>query len=522
MRRALYLVFLLPTLFVMSLGANELPRYSSNGLGGGLWSDPRSWHGGEVPAADSQVVISGADTILFDLTPAPYHCRGIAIDPNGVLGFALTGATNLLRVAGTLEVYGTIRADATREPESRAGLALVSESGRERTITLLRGGAILMYGAQFPAGEQRPNLVLESITAAGAADGVLLADGDAMIDLQRIGLVAMRIEANRLDNTGYKPNERLNLLACHFSEGANVRLAHCDTAVIRDNLFLPAARSRNKTALHLTRGSLTLCRGNLIRGYEQGIYFAHEIDISIQGNQISETVKAALSGEHARNCMIKGNVVSNATTGVSLAESNGVLEELLLDDISRHGITLRRRQMQLTDVTFKNLAAEAVALQSDGAQVTLLNVNLTPTDIKLSGKAPEDGLWVEMMNYLVVRLTGRVPARAILQVATAAVSGGVPKGGAADLNVRNSPATIDAAGWSPLPTTMRPLILRSWGLRGPDQVVEAPFYDLAIYGFLPKGGPDPRPLHKQVVEPGNNWFRPLPNAPAATLEIKLP
>ena len=127
------------------------------------------------------------------------------------------------------------------------------------------------------------------------------------------------------------------------------------------------------------------------------------------------------------------------------------------------------------------------------------------------------------MNYLVVRLTGKVPPRSIVQVATAAVSGGVPKDGAADLNVRNSPADVGPSGWSPLPGTMRPLIVRSWSASRGTRRSRCPLLRSDRPAVPGRGAPDPKPLHAQVYpNPRDAWFRPAPNAAVATLEIKLP
>jgi hypothetical protein len=330
------------------------------------------------------------------------------------------------------------------------------------------------------------------------------------------------VQAAKLDNTGYKPNQRLNIIACHFTNGATVRLAYCDTAVIRDNQFRIGAQPvRVASAITLARGSLSACRGNTIDGYSQAIHFSHEVDASILDNRLLN-LQSGLVGAHARNSMIKGNTISNAAIGIELAECSGIVEDLRIENARKHGIVLRKASMQVTDAVFADLDPDAVPLLLDSASVTLLNANLTPKAIRLSGKRPPQGHWVQAMNYLVVRLTGKAPPRALVQVATAAVSGGVPKDGAADLNVRNAPAEIGSSGWSPLPATMRPLIVRAWSIKSNEELADPPFYDLTVRRFQADGTPDPKPIHAQVIEPRDSWFRPAPNAAVATLEIKLP
>ena len=87
-----------------------------------------------------------------------------------------------------------------------------------------------------------PNLTLAAAPGSDASGGRVVAEGEAMIELQRVAIAAVSVQASNLDNTGYKPNQRLNIIACHFTNGAAVRLAYCDTAVRPDTPFLIGAQ----------------------------------------------------------------------------------------------------------------------------------------------------------------------------------------------------------------------------------------------------------------------------------------
>ncbi len=125
------------------------------------------------------------------------------------------------------------------------------------------------------------------------------------------------------------------------------------------------------------------------------------------------------------------------------------------------------------------------------------------------------------MQYLVVKAAGNIPAGAWVDVATADVSGGPPQG-KADLNVRNSPTRLDDSGLTPLPGTKSALVVRSWSIAQDGKQINPPFYQVRVLAPAAEAGAPPRVLASQVVEPLDSWHRPEPDAPVATLEIKVP
>lgn len=509
---------LLAALVPAAAGAAEV---SSNGSGGGRWSDPLSWHGGAVPSVADKVVVGGADVIHFDggRQDAP-NCAGLAIDPGGVLDFATgPGVTNHLLVDGPVTAHGTLRVDATRDPTCRIGLVLVGADNETRTITLLRGGAMLLYGAEMDGGTY--NIMIAAGPPQDRSGGLITADGGVMLDLQRIEIAAFRIAANRLDNTGYKANQRLNLIGCLFTGGSSVRLTYCDTAAIRDNRFTAPLHATRDTAVDLVYNSLTTCRGNRIEGYYQGFDLTRETDVSILDNHIIDT-RTAIISRYGGNSMIRGNTVSNVLNGVVMESNSGIIEKLLVGNATSYGVSLSDSAMQISDVITRDMPTNAVPLRLNSSAATMVNCSMTPADIRLEGAMRPEGYWVRCMSYLVIRLTGKVPPQSIVRVATAAVSGGVPKDGSADLNVRNSPVNVGPTGWTPLPGTMRALVVRAWQIGADKKPASPPFYDLEVAGFQADGAPDAKPRHKSVIEPAAGWFRPDPDAPVATLEVKLP
>ncbi len=508
---------LLPCLLCAAPSGAAPKEVHSNGLGGGRWSEAATWHGGSVPDPEDRVVITASDKVVYDGGAGGRpDCSGLYIDPDGLLTFRLDERHHQLIVAGAVETYGAIRADATRDPQARASLVLAAEDDAERVLYLRRGGSLLWYGAEdAPSG---PNLVLQSAT--NRPSGRIEGQGDVMFDLQHAEVEGLSIRLSDIDNTGYRPRQRLNVIGSRFTRGSEISLARCDTAAIKQNSFGATNMPVNATAVLLNQCTLTACLDNRFAGYAIAIDARNDVDASLQGNRIFGVATAGLALRSSRNAMVKRNLLVDCATGLLADKSTGVVEGLRLERV-KVGAMLAHSTLQMTDVHWVDNPEEARPLELRESTVTLLNCNLAADEIILVGRRPPGNLWVQSMSYLVVRVTGKRPDRAVVQVSTAKVSGGAPQG-AADLNVRNSPARLSPQGWTPLPRTLRPIILRSWQIGNDKKVRDAPFYDLTILPLADDAGKAPKALHRQVVEPSDSWFRAEPDAPVATLEVNIP
>src|SRR5205823_6589749 len=61
---------------------------TSNGTGGGAWSDPATWRGNAVPGSGDDAVIARDDAVVFDRNDdGKVTCRQLLLDPAGKLTF---------------------------------------------------------------------------------------------------------------------------------------------------------------------------------------------------------------------------------------------------------------------------------------------------------------------------------------------------------------------------------------------------------------------------------------------------
>src|SRR5262245_40173264 len=124
-------------------GAKEV---TSNGLGGGRWSDASTWRGGAVPTAEDEAVIAARDTVLFDRNDveAP-TCKQLILDPNSNFAFQSGLGKRTLTVNGPIEVFGSLKMHAAAVTDDME-IRLASAVDAEHAIKLSRGGALLVLG----------------------------------------------------------------------------------------------------------------------------------------------------------------------------------------------------------------------------------------------------------------------------------------------------------------------------------------------------------------------------------------
>ena len=497
------------------LTAARAVEIHSNGAGGGLWSDPGSWHGRVLPGAPDVVTIAGDDDIIVDLVDTNrISCQELNLDPRGVLSFQKGGARTVLIVNGPIESYGAIRMDMSRREDGSAELRLVSTNAPGREIRLRRGGSILANGRRdLPDGERNAWLVVAPPGAGGA--GVLQVNDNTALDLNGAGVRNLQITAYAIDNTGTSPVERFNVAGCRFTGQSAILLSFCDSAVIAENEFIDGAGY----AVRFENSTMGEVRGNTVRGnYSAALTMAAHNEGTMVDNTVEAFAGTALYYAGG-NAMLKNNTVRNSPTAFFLG-GYGLAENCVASNCPNTVTVSAGSSFQLTGLRSLNPPSNAVPVLLDNGDATLLNCAVTTNQIKCLNQ-PHTNWWVQTQQYLVVKVNGSVPANSRVSVRTAVPTKPLPPG-ATDFNVRNSPAPIVEGGWTPLPQSLAALIVNSWSLGADGKYQPPPAYVLQVLGPAPAAGQPPPVLKEMTVTPTEAWYRSEPNERKATVEVSVP
>lgn len=531
-RRGLFSLIVVALALVISPMAHA-DEVHTNGTGGGPWSDPESWRKKKVPGPDDEAIISRGDIIVFDRNDdGKVTCKQLSIDPRGGLTFKRGGGKITMVVGGMIECFGTIKMQANDKADDLFELRLQAEKLEQRLLKLQKGGALLVYGRGF-----KPNVTLSStvpkpkdpklppLDPTGAIDTT---DGGVMLDLKHAVIVDIEVRAKTIDNTGARPNERVNVVGCQFQERARLYVIGCDTALVVDNTFDTGKLSIPYPAINLYGSPLAEIRNNKVKGsYSSGISGTAQTDSVVSGN----TIEKCSTGIYwyGTNGMIKQSTVRDCSIGVLLTSASGVVEDIVCENCvtgyHHGGATAQLNNFQYKNPPKNNKDATPVLFAS--GPLTMVNCAFNIKDVKLPAKfeptVNKDGPpppQIETMQYLVLGVKGKVPAGVQVHLKTAKPAVALPAG-AADLNIRNCPAPL-LKGMTPLPRSLEPIILKSWSLDPLGRYVAAPEYAVSLVEPAAKEGVLGRVLKTLTVTPAETWARPLPNELKATVEVTVP
>jgi hypothetical protein len=503
-------------------GPARAAEISTNGVGGGPWSDPATWRGKMVPGPGDDVVIRKYDVVSFDRPDdGKASCRKLQIDPRGGLTFKTGSGKLLLAVTEGIESFGAIRLDGTHSASDQFEIRLLGDKAEKRQIKLGRGGALLLYGRAGLA-KGRCNVLLSAPQPAGVKEVVpasVEAEGAVMLDWQRATVDGIKLSARKIDNTDAKPNERLRISACRFTGGGRLFCQSCDTPEISRCTFdYEGSAVIPDAAIHIHSCALPHIKGNTVRGKFQTCIGVYAVTDPVLMNNTVEKGEIGISfGYGAPNTMLKRAIVKGCASGLKLEGATGVIEDTVVEGATT-ALYLENSNIQLNNFQVKTLAKKGQAISGNGAVLSLLNCNLTPADIKAVPRAPEAGkkppILVTCQQFVVVAVKG-APAGTLVEVRSTGAAAGT-----SDPNVRNSPAPV-VDGHTPLANAVGPLLVRSWIVDPAGKLQPAPEYTIKVLGPAPKEGTARPVLQTRRYRPPAIGYRARPDDPTPTLEVSL-
>lgn len=506
---------LIPFFLALPLAAAEV---TTNGTGGGTWSDATTWRRGAVPKSEDEVTIRKGDAVVFDRKDGKAACAKLFIDPRGSLTFK-KGAGKLVFVTpGPIECFGVIKLDGTGSADDFHELRLTGKTLADRTVKLEKGAGLIASGkARLPGGKK--NVVLTSKAPDPKAADVtgLIEIKGGVLDVQRAELHDLKINGQDMDNTGTKPGERCNVMDNRFVGRSNLSLTSCDTPVVTGNSFeYPGQPWQLPAAIALNGCPLAEVKRNSIKGY---YYYAFSVygctDCVVSGNT---TEKCYVGAYCVGTAAFRGNTFREAGVGFTVTSMTGTIDDTVFEK-TQIGISLAGATVQMSNCTAVKPPKGFKMVDFSAGEVTLINCNFGPEMINLPKVLPKaEKPLVTCYQILVVKVNGKLPEDSQVDARTARPAKPLAPG-ATDLNVRNAPAAL-VGGRTPLPESLSPLLLKSWVIEKDGKTTPAPEYTVNVLAPAEEGKPA-KVLKTLTVRPDAKWFRPRANDATPTLEVSL-
>ncbi len=499
-------------------GAAPAAEVTTNGTGGGPWTDPATWRGKAVPKPEDEVTIRKGDDVVFDRNDdGKTTCAKLFIDPQGALRFKTGVGKVVLVVAGPVESFGLVKLDGTTSADDFHELRLTGKTPQERSAKFDKGGLVLSGKAGLPGGKHNVRIVSRAPDPKAADVSAAVEVKAGTLDVQRADFEDVQLKGTEIDNTGDKPGERVNVRASHFRGQTDLTLTSCDSAVVADNtLEYPGGPWHMPPAIFVNSCPLAEVKNNTVKG---AYYYAFNIygctDAVFTGNSSDG---ASVGFSCIATAAFKANTVRGASGGFIANSCTCTVEDAVFEKCG-YGIYVVSATIQVTNCVYRDPPKDGHAIDFNSGEATLINCGFGPDGVALpkTPPPPTDKPWVTAMRYLVLKVNGALPEDAQVDVRTVGLN---VAAGAADPNVRNVPAPL-VGNRTPLPQSLSPVLVQDWCIDKSGKTQPAPEYTVRVLAPAEEGK-EPKVLKTLTVKPDAKWYRPKPNDPAPTLEVSVP
>jgi hypothetical protein len=538
---------------------------ATNGTGGGAWSDKATWKGGVVPGPDDEVTIRKGDAVVFDRDDggAPLAaraaqvattcsqiaqaqgrqpvgaglvaslmelagpiaaadngkttCAKLFIDPQGALRFKTGIGRVVFVVSGPVESFGLIKLDGSTSADDFHELRFTGKTLKEREAKFDKGGLILSGKAKLPSGRHNVLVSSQPPDLKAAEPWAVLEVKNGTIDVQHAEFVDVKLAGDDIDNTGARVGERCHIVGNRFFGRCTIWLISCDTPIIADNMMHhPGDVSHMPGAIYLNSCPLAEVKNNTIKG---PFYYALTVYVCTDAVITGNTVEKAGSGVYCvGTAMYKSNTFREVPGAFVVTSMSGTIDDCVFEKCL-YAVHVSTATVQMSNCVFRDPPKDGHAIDFLAGEVTLINCDFGPESLTLPKMLPKtDKPLVTAMDFLILKVNGEVPEDSQVDVRTTKPDPPLAAG-AADLNVRNTPAPL-VGNRTPLPQSLSPIILRSWVIDKDGKKLAAPQYTVRVLAAA-EGDKERKVLKTLTVTPERKWFRAKPNDPAPTLEVNL-
>ncbi len=310
----------------ITIGSN----ISSNGTGGGNWSEAATWSGGAVPGVNDRAVIAGGDTVIVDKVDTAASCAGITVEANGLLEFD-TSASRTLIVAGDIYVDGTLRMRAGAEYTST--IQFDCETNGQYGLIVTATGLLDIEGTS----KSNRNVYIAALTQDESHNAYIWCQQGSETHIKYADISYMGLdEANKNGITVYQVDgssagEGFSLEGSKVHDGYD-GIHFTDTAtycVIKDNDIF----NNSNFGIYLGGASVNnnIITGNKIysSGY-RGILLNSGSYNLIYGNIIADTSNAGVYLGGDSNYIFNNTIVGNGNDGIWVLSDSNIIKNNLI------------------------------------------------------------------------------------------------------------------------------------------------------------------------------------------------
>jgi len=162
---------------------------TSNGSGGGDWSNASTWSSGQIPSANEDVTISAGDTVT--ISGGELSAKSITVEAGATLEVNTNGSDKLLVVKGNITVNGTLRIRSSSDASYGTYIKFDCDSNGEYGIIVTGTGLLDVEGTS----KSDQDVYITALTQDGAHNAYIYCEADSECHIKYADISYMGLNA---------------------------------------------------------------------------------------------------------------------------------------------------------------------------------------------------------------------------------------------------------------------------------------------------------------------------------------